>query len=431
MRLLDALPDDPRAPAVLGKYDRFIANQTKPDRRECPNCGHMQDANPGPRGEVTCAVCGKEYCFYHSGAHAGRTCAEYNREQRTSDAAASRNSKKCPGCQRPTVKSSGCNHMTCPGCQMHWCWLCGEGPIEKSEMGGHFAPGAGPCGGRQFEGIDPAVEFARLLAEAGGDIQNMEADERAMLMDHARRQVKQWRNAMVMCLLISIMYWWLMAMYIIKKDQYEKGGEWEDCDIASTIGPWILVTLIADIPFLLKDGVAWMFLKTKRPDAETFMAEVVAGQQGHNHECWRKFEERNQTLEGLHKCLELGWMIYGCTLVFGRDTELCGSLTDNAQTFLIVKLCLWGGMFCLICLAICLLFLVQGNAEAEAAADGANYEPGNEPIAAGDGGEGNGGGDSSNREPYRTVTATELTNPYGFHTNAAHRADEHVPTPGI
>jgi len=36
-----------------------------------------------------------------------------------------KNSKRCPGCNAPTVKSSGCNHITCR-CGVHWCYECGE-----------------------------------------------------------------------------------------------------------------------------------------------------------------------------------------------------------------------------------------------------------------------------------------------------------------
>lgn len=32
--------------------------------------------------------------------------------------------KKCPGCQIPTIRTSGCDHMTCP-CGTHWCYECG------------------------------------------------------------------------------------------------------------------------------------------------------------------------------------------------------------------------------------------------------------------------------------------------------------------
>ncbi|TFK65855.1 hypothetical protein BDN72DRAFT_800715 [Pluteus cervinus] len=36
--------------------------------------------------------------------------------------------KKCPGCQTPVQKSTGCNHMTCitPGCNCHFCYTCGQ-----------------------------------------------------------------------------------------------------------------------------------------------------------------------------------------------------------------------------------------------------------------------------------------------------------------
>jgi len=36
-----------------------------------------------------------------------------------------KNSKKCPACEAPTVKVSGCNHITCR-CGAHWCYQCGK-----------------------------------------------------------------------------------------------------------------------------------------------------------------------------------------------------------------------------------------------------------------------------------------------------------------
>lgn len=32
--------------------------------------------------------------------------------------------KKCPRCEIPTIKTTGCDHMTCP-CGSHWCYHCG------------------------------------------------------------------------------------------------------------------------------------------------------------------------------------------------------------------------------------------------------------------------------------------------------------------
>ena len=105
---------------------------------------------------------------------------------------------------------------------MHWCWICGEGPIPSTEIGGHFAPDAGPCAGKQFEGIDPEAEFRRLLREAGGDMNALEPEQRQALMDHSQSQVSKWRNAVVLNLLLSIIYWWLLAQYVMYKDEYEQ-----------------------------------------------------------------------------------------------------------------------------------------------------------------------------------------------------------------
>merc|ERR1711903_236990 len=104
---------------------------------------------------------------------------------------------------------------------MHWCWLCGEGPIPSSEVGGHFASGAGACAGKQFEGMDDAVEIQRLLREAGGDLDALEPEQRELVMDTVRDQYKGWRNHAIGHLLISGLYIWLFVMWLKKRSDYE------------------------------------------------------------------------------------------------------------------------------------------------------------------------------------------------------------------
>eukprot|EP01023_Acetabularia_acetabulum_P005584 TRINITY_DN12293_c0_g1_i2.p1 TRINITY_DN12293_c0_g1~~TRINITY_DN12293_c0_g1_i2.p1 ORF type:complete len:997 (+),score=162.69 TRINITY_DN12293_c0_g1_i2:64-3054(+) len=45
--------------------------------------------------------------------------------------------KKCPGCGAPTIKSSGCNHMTCTICKTDWCYLCANA-FAEDQIYGHI-----------------------------------------------------------------------------------------------------------------------------------------------------------------------------------------------------------------------------------------------------------------------------------------------------
>jgi len=78
--------------------------------------------------EMKCSK-GHVFCYFHSNAHPGITCAEYARAQAKDDRlarAAMGDVKECPGCGLPTLKSEGCNHMVCSVCKTDWCWICGK-----------------------------------------------------------------------------------------------------------------------------------------------------------------------------------------------------------------------------------------------------------------------------------------------------------------
>ena len=47
------------------------------------------------------------------------------REAARKRVALTRSAKKCPKCNVPTEKTSGCDHLTCY-CGAHWCWTCGK-----------------------------------------------------------------------------------------------------------------------------------------------------------------------------------------------------------------------------------------------------------------------------------------------------------------
>ena len=63
-----------QSPDIRSKYHRFLAQAANPNLRQCPTCGLSQSgtaANPA----ITCSGCGQIYCFLHSNAHIGSTCA--------------------------------------------------------------------------------------------------------------------------------------------------------------------------------------------------------------------------------------------------------------------------------------------------------------------------------------------------------------------
>lgn len=87
----------------------------------------MQQKRPTPH-IVNCHECDTEFCYFHSNAHTGRTCEEYEEQQRVVDEKSAEylreHSKCCPKCGMNVQKMDGCNQMQCPKCQTHFCWLC-------------------------------------------------------------------------------------------------------------------------------------------------------------------------------------------------------------------------------------------------------------------------------------------------------------------
>jgi len=88
---------------------------------------------------MKCEKCSREYCFFHSNAHVGRTCKQYERskwwEFRKNKRAAGKGAKVCPGCGIVVMKSEGCNHMTCR-CGFEFCYVCGAD--IRGNIDGHF-----------------------------------------------------------------------------------------------------------------------------------------------------------------------------------------------------------------------------------------------------------------------------------------------------
>jgi len=147
---------------TFGKYERFMTMREDDTVRDCPKCGHLCKPELKAGGEIqaemTCPVCSTEFCYYHSNAHAGRSCDEYERqmakqEKEMRNAGVLSDSKQCPRCGVHTVKISGCNHMTCAErtCKCEWCWVCGQ-EIEGGINGVQAHYSTGTC--RQFTEVE-------------------------------------------------------------------------------------------------------------------------------------------------------------------------------------------------------------------------------------------------------------------------------------
>lgn len=139
----------------ISRLDRIKTIKTNPMYRECPQCsaGFTPASSDieGNNSDIICQGCNTTYCFYHSNAHAGKTCQEYLRDmsKRVKDELCASEqyvvkvTKGCPNCHSATEKNGGCNHMydiiidmvpichahsylfrTCGVCKTDWCWLC-------------------------------------------------------------------------------------------------------------------------------------------------------------------------------------------------------------------------------------------------------------------------------------------------------------------
>ncbi|DBA01058.1 TPA: hypothetical protein N0F65_002668 [Lagenidium giganteum] len=100
------------SPEAWMKYERFKMHKENDRARDCPFCNHTQlvvISDEAESLECVCESCHKAYCFDHSNAHTGQTCAEYEKEiaaiEKINRAAISAISKPCPGCNAPVEKN--------------------------------------------------------------------------------------------------------------------------------------------------------------------------------------------------------------------------------------------------------------------------------------------------------------------------------------
>lgn len=99
--------------ATWEKYVKFKFNKENENARQCPVCDHSE-VYPGGSDSPLCICenCGQEFCFVHSNAHRGRTCAEYEKKmvsiEKLNHAMINEISKPCPGCNNYVEKIGAC-----------------------------------------------------------------------------------------------------------------------------------------------------------------------------------------------------------------------------------------------------------------------------------------------------------------------------------
>lgn len=127
--------------SINGRY--FLCNDA--------TCAHINELNiyETPKGTKlrSCDKCKNVWCG--CGAvpfHFGQTCVAYKHMHRQDidpdmmEKIRAGAIKICPGCDQGVEKNYGCNHMQCGQCKTHFCWVCGEGPIDP---GRHFSSRGG------------------------------------------------------------------------------------------------------------------------------------------------------------------------------------------------------------------------------------------------------------------------------------------------
>ncbi|KAF0687083.1 Aste57867_21164 [Aphanomyces stellatus] len=147
---------------LFDKYEKFKFSKEHTGARECPFCHVVQVGGGAENPAMTCVHCGHEFCFSHSNAHMGSTCAAYEKarraEEKLNQAKISQIAKPCPGCQTPVEKSGGCNQMKCITCGVNFCWLCGQ-EVDGGVFPEHFQWWnlAGCAGAQMSESTTPSL----------------------------------------------------------------------------------------------------------------------------------------------------------------------------------------------------------------------------------------------------------------------------------
>ena len=165
-------------PKYLEKYSKFReARSESATEKVCPRCAlltHHQVPKRlfGPKEsdiKLTCERCSLEWCFKcHAPWHTHQSCREFksgNKEFRHwmkgRNNKGSANAHKCPSCNIPIQRSSGCTHMTCSKCNTHFCYVCGHKYTYFPGLGDHYS-GLSVFGcPRQYRGSEKTREAVR------------------------------------------------------------------------------------------------------------------------------------------------------------------------------------------------------------------------------------------------------------------------------
>ncbi|EEY57137.1 RING-finger-containing E3 ubiquitin ligase, putative [Phytophthora infestans T30-4] len=143
---------------VWQKHNKFKFNKEHELARQCPYCDHSQLCAGSDHPECVCEACNREFCFVHSSAHQGHSCAEYDKKmiavEKLNNALISKISKPCPGCQNNVEKTGGCNQMKCVVCTTSFCWICLK-VIDDTVFPEHFQWwNVRGCAGNQMADIE-------------------------------------------------------------------------------------------------------------------------------------------------------------------------------------------------------------------------------------------------------------------------------------
>jgi hypothetical protein len=106
-------------------YEKWKCFQKYRMNHQCPFCSHLlplQNKEDSAGSQISCNFCGEYFCVYHSNAHSPLiTCRQYEQNLKERDQVSyeliDKISQKCPSCQFPTQKISGCDSMKCSICK--------------------------------------------------------------------------------------------------------------------------------------------------------------------------------------------------------------------------------------------------------------------------------------------------------------------------
>eukprot|EP00804_Cyclotella_cryptica_P031276 CCRYP_011081-RA/>CCRYP_011081-RA protein AED:0.06 eAED:0.06 QI:0/0.33/0.25/1/0.66/0.5/4/273/694 len=120
---------------------------------------------------VLCQSCSTEFCYFHSNAHPGETCENYNKKSLELDrvnveyANRSLHSKQCPSCGILVSKEGGCNQIKCGNCGVHFCWLC-RTIVDDGAFPEHFRWwNLNGCPNMQLDGSEEPLQCTIFLAK--------------------------------------------------------------------------------------------------------------------------------------------------------------------------------------------------------------------------------------------------------------------------